>query len=50
MKNKKEKRIVFSKNNKVRDEQFAEYTKKFCEEHKELIDALAEGGSDEEEK
>ncbi len=37
-----ENRLVLSEDVNVRNSQIAEFTKKFCEEHKELIDRLGE--------
>ena len=40
---KKQKKLILSNDTEIRTRQIIEYTSKFCEEHKELMESLAEG-------
>lgn len=40
---KKQKKLILSNDPEMRTRQIIEYTAKFCEEHKELMESLAEG-------
>lgn len=41
-KNTNKEKLVLSEDVKTSNQQVAEYTKKFCEQHRELIDRLGE--------
>jgi hypothetical protein len=40
---KKQKKLILSNDPEIRTRQIIEYTAKFCEEHKEFMENLAEG-------
>ena len=40
---KKQKKLVLSNDPEIRTKQIAEFTQKYCEEHKDLMDRLADG-------